>query len=62
MPGDAQGITVADRELSGQSWQVIEILTAVLAAAGLTPDGVVEGGYPVDLANLPAVAAVKAEL
>jgi reactive intermediate/imine deaminase len=61
-PVDAQGATVAEGDIRGQARQVFENIKAVLAAAGLTLDDLVEiVSYHVDLADLPAVAEVKAE-
>jgi reactive intermediate/imine deaminase len=61
-PVDAQGSTVAEGDIRGQTRQVFENLKAVLAAAGLTLDDLVEiVSYHTDLADLPAVAEVKAE-
>ena len=61
-PVDAQGATVAAGDIRGQTRQVFENLKAVLAAAGLTLADVVEiVSYHVDMADLPAVAEVKAE-
>ena len=61
-PVDAQGNTVAAGDVRGQTRQVFENLKAVLAAAGLTLDDVVEiVSYHTDMADLPAVAEVKAE-
>ena len=61
-PVDAQGNTVAAGDIRGQTRQVFENMKAVLAAAGLTLDDVVEiVSYHVDLADLPAMAEVKAE-
>ena len=61
-PVDAQGATVAEGDIRGQTRQVFENLKTVLAAAGLTLDDVVEiVSYHVDMADLHAVAEVKAE-
>jgi reactive intermediate/imine deaminase len=61
-PVDAQGNTVAAGDVRGQTRQVFENLKAVLAAAGLTLDDVVEiVTYHVDMADLPAMAEVKSE-
>ena len=61
-PVDAQGSTVAEGDIRGQTRQVFENMKAVLGAAGLTLDDVVEiVSYHVDLADLPAMAEVKAE-
>ena len=61
-PVDPQGNTVAAGDIRGQTRQVFENMKAVLAAAGLTLDDVVEiVTYHVDLADLPAMAEVKAE-
>jgi reactive intermediate/imine deaminase len=61
-PVDAQGNTVAAGDVRGQTRQVFENLKTVLAAAGLTLDDVVEiVSYHVDMADLHAVAEVKAE-
>ena len=61
-PVDAQGNTVAEGDVWGQTRQVFENLKAVLAAAGLTLDDVVEiVSYHTDMADLPAGAEVKAE-
>ena len=61
-PVDAQGTTVAEGEIRGQTRQVFENIKAVLAAAGLTLDDIVEiVSYHVDLADLHAMAEVKAE-
>ena len=61
-PVDAQGATVAAGDIRGQARQVFENVKAVLAAAGLTLDDVVEiVSYHTDMADLPAVAEVKAE-
>jgi reactive intermediate/imine deaminase len=61
-PVDAQGATVAPGDIRGQTRQVFENLKAVLAAAGLGLDDLVEiVSYHVDMADLHAVAEVKAE-
>jgi reactive intermediate/imine deaminase len=61
-PVDAQGNTVAAGDIRGQTRQVFENLKAVLAAAGVTLDDVVEiVTYHVDMADLHAMAEVKAE-
>jgi reactive intermediate/imine deaminase len=61
-PVDAQGNTVAAGDIRGQTRQVFENLKAVLAAAGLTLDDLVEiVSYHVDLADLHAMAEIKAE-
>ncbi len=59
---DAQGATVAEGDLRGQTRQVFENIKTVLAAAGLTLDDLVEiVSYHVDMADLSVVAEVKAE-
>jgi reactive intermediate/imine deaminase len=61
-PVDAQGNTVAAGDIRGQARQVFENLKAVLGAAGLGLDDLVEiVSYHVDMADLHAVAEVKAE-
>jgi reactive intermediate/imine deaminase len=61
-PVDAHGTVVAAGDIRGQTRQVFENMTAVLAAAGLTLDDVVEiVSYHVDMADLHAMAEVKAE-
>ncbi len=62
MPVDAQCNVVAEGDIVGQARQVFENLKAVLAAAGLGFEDLVEiVSYHTDMADLHAVVEVKAE-
>lgn len=61
-PVDAQGNVVAAGDIRGQTRQVFENMKAVLTAAGLTLDDVVEiVSYHVNMEELHGMAEVKAE-
>jgi reactive intermediate/imine deaminase len=61
MPVDGEGKLVAEGDIRGQTRQVFENMTAVLAAAGLTRDDLVEiVSYHTNMADLGAMAEVKA--
>ncbi len=62
MPVDARCNVVAEGDIVGQARQVFENLKAVLAAAGLGFEDLVEiVSYHTDMADLHAVVEVKAE-
>jgi reactive intermediate/imine deaminase len=62
MPVDRDAAVVAAGDIRGQARQTFENIGAVLATAGATFDDLVElVSYHTDLADLPAVAEVKAE-
>ena len=62
MPVDARCTVVAEGDIVGQARQVFENLKAVLAAAGLGFEGLVEiVSYHTDMADLHAVVEVKAK-
>jgi reactive intermediate/imine deaminase len=62
MPVDTQCNLVAEGDIAGQTRQVFENLKAVLAAAGLTMDDLLEiVSYHTDMADLHTVVQIKAE-
>jgi reactive intermediate/imine deaminase len=62
MPCDAEANVVSVGDIKGQTRQVFENMKAVLAAAGLTLDDVVEiVSYHTDLADLHGMNEVKME-
>jgi enamine deaminase RidA (YjgF/YER057c/UK114 family) len=62
MPVDAQCNLVAEGDIFGQARQVFENMKAVLAAAGLTLDDLVEiVSYHTDMHDLHALVEVRAD-
>ena len=62
LPADADGTLVGEGDIRAQTRRVFENIKAVLAAAGSTMDDIVElVSYHTDMADLGAVADVKAE-
>ena len=62
VPADSNGAMVGGDDIKAQTRQVFENIKAVLAAGGATMDDVVElVSYHTNMADLGAVAEVKAE-